>query len=82
MTMGATVTARPEAVEAVQRAFNAPRLTIGELASRLGIPRETLASYITGNRRTPAPIARRLAIVLRQHAEELAALAAELDEVT
>ncbi len=80
--MGTTVTARPEAVEAVHRAFNAPRLTIGELASRLGIPRETLASYITGNRRTPAPIARRLAIVLRQHAEELAALAAELDEVT
>lgn len=64
----------------VQRAFDAPRLTIGEMADRLGIPRGTLAGYITGKRRTPAPIARRLAAVLRQHAEELATLAGTLEE--
>ncbi len=82
--MGATVAAatvgggRAEVI--VQRAFDAPRLTIGELADRLGIPRGTLAGYITRKRRTPAPIARRLAAVLRQHAEELAILAGTLEE--
>jgi plasmid maintenance system antidote protein VapI len=66
----------------VRQALSAPRLTIGELAARLELPRETLAAYIGGKRRTPAPVARRLAVVLRQHAAELAALAAELDDVT
>jgi len=40
----------------------------------------TLAAYIAGKRRTPAPIARRLAAVLRQHAEELTTLAGTLEE--
>lgn len=66
--------------EVVRRAFDAPRLTIGELADRLDIPRGTLAGYIIGKRRTPAPIARRLAAVLRQHAEELGKLATDLEE--
>lgn len=82
--MGATLTtggrAAGEADAVVRQAFDAPRLTIGELAVRLGIPRGTLATYITGKRRTPAPIARRLAAVLRQHAEELAAIAGTLEE--
>lgn len=81
--MGTTLTAGRDASGAgvvVQQAFDAPRLTIGELADRLGIPRATLAGYITGKRRTPAPIARRLAVVLRQHAEELATLAGTLEE--
>lgn len=77
---GERLTAAEEMPEAVRRAFEAPRLTIGELADRLGIPRGTLAGYIIGKRRTPAPIARRLAAVLRQHAEELAAIAGTLEE--
>lgn len=79
--MGATVTAAEGITAgAVQRAFDAPRLTIGELAERLGVPRATLAGYIAGKRRTPAPVARRLAAVLRQHAEELAEVATTLEE--
>lgn len=79
--MGATIAGTAAATAgAVQRAFDAPRLTIGELAARLDIPRETLAGYIKGKRRTPAPVARRLAAVLRQHAEELAAIAGTLEE--
>jgi plasmid maintenance system antidote protein VapI len=65
-----------------RQALNAMRLTIGELAGRLALPRETLAAYMGGERRTPAPVAPRLAAVLRQHAVESAALAAELDDVT
>ena len=72
--------------------LDARRHTLGELAEWLRLPRDTLAAYIGGKRRTPAPVARRLAAarggsrrlaaVLRQHAAELAALAAELDDVT
>ena len=75
-----TGTALTDSAELVRQAFTAPRLTIGALAERLGIPRVTLAGYITGKRRTPTPIARRLAAVLRQHAAELEAAAGTLDE--
>jgi len=74
-------TALTDTAELVRQAFDAPRLTIGALADRLDIPRGTLAAYITGKRRTPAPIARRLAAVLRQHAAELEAVAGTLEEV-
>lgn len=76
--MGTTLT---ETEDLVRQAFDAPRLTIGHLAERLDIPRATLAAYIAGKRRTPPPIARRLAAVLRQHAAELEAVAGTLEDV-
>ena len=76
--MGTTLT---DTADLVRQAFDAPRLSIGALAERLDIPRGTLPAYITGKRLTPALIARRLAAVLRQHAEELATLAGTLEEV-
>lgn len=77
-----TTPAPAEDADPIRQALDAPRLSVADLAERVGVPRATLAAYINGTRRPPAPVARRLAAVLRQHATELSALASAVEDVT
>ncbi len=69
-------------VEPIRRAIDAPRLTLEEMATRLGVGRATLAKYREGKRAAPPAARLRLAAMLRAHANELQQVAGALEADT
>lgn len=55
----------------VQRALDTPRVTLGEMAERLGVSRSALEKYREGKTPMPHRVRARLAVLLRAHATEL-----------
>ena len=68
-------------VEITRQALDKPRLTLGEMAERLGVSKASLEKYREGNRRLPPTVRLRLAALLEGQAAELEALAEALREM-
>lgn len=68
-------TMRPETV---RRALDLPRLTLGDIAERLGVTTAALNKYRQRERAMPSHVRVRLAELLDRHAAELTALAEAL----
>jgi transcriptional regulator with XRE-family HTH domain len=62
-----------------RRGVDFPRLTLEDMAARLGISRNTLVNYAVGRRPIPPEIRLEIAAVMRRHAEELECAAAKLE---
>lgn len=64
--------------ETARRALDLPRLTLGEIADRIGATRAALNGYREGKRTMPLEVRVRLAELLDRHAAELEAIAEAL----
>ncbi len=66
--------------EIARQALDKPRLTLGEIADRIGATTAALNKYRQGTRPMPLPVRSRLAQLLEEQAAELEALAEALRE--
>lgn len=66
--------------ETVRRGLDVPRLTLGDMADRIGATTAALNKYRQGTRPMPLPVRSRLAQLLEEQAAELVALAEALRE--
>lgn len=66
--------------ETVRRALDVPRMTMGEIAGRIGASTAALNKYRQGKRTMPLDVRLRLAQLLEGHTWELQALAEALRE--